>query len=170
MPELLDSKGRKAHGIQAGARKGSRTRGIIAHELIHSLEESGAGQSALLPDGKAGILREAKLEAGETAGGHFKNAVENSKNGVIIKSGALNPEGEAAQKHADQYYESVRKMNTDVAKIAKATGYTEAQIQEIKDFIFNEEHDLGDRIGRFDSDYMMAQSWQRLVSGDIEAA
>lgn len=108
----------------------------------------------------------------EATGRNFKKDIANSEYGDIIKagavSGALNPEGKAAQEHAERYYEAVRKMKTDVAKIAATTGYTEAQIKEIKDFIFNEEHDLGDRISRFDPDYMMAETWQRLIAGNAE--
>ena len=60
-------------------------------------------------------------------------------------------------------------MNTDVPKIAAATGFTEQEIQSVKDFIFNEVHDLGEgKIGRFQPDYMMAESWRRLISGTPE--
>lgn len=80
-------------------------------------------------------------------------------------SGALNPDSDRANKHAEQYYESVRKMQTDVKHIAENTGYSEDTIQSIKDFIFNEKHDFGDRYDYFDPDYKMAQSWQRLIDG-----
>ena len=53
--------------------------------------------------------------------------------------GALNPDSERADKHAEQYYEAVRKMQTDVKRIAENIGYSEESIQSIKDFIFNEE-------------------------------
>lgn len=33
-------------------------------------------------------------------------------------------------------------MKSDVHRIAKATGYSEKEIQEIKDFIFTNKHDL----------------------------
>lgn len=94
----------------------------------------------------------------------------NSVNGGKLRvsgatSGALNPDSDRANKHAEQYYESVRKMQTDVKHIAENTGYSEDTIQSIKDFIFNEKHDLGDRYDYFDPDYKMAQSWQRLIDG-----
>lgn len=57
-------------------------------------------------------------------------------------------------------------MTTDVQRIAQNTGFSEAQIQEIKSFIFLEKHDLGDgRIDYFDPSYIMAESWQRLIDG-----
>lgn len=81
-------------------------------------------------------------------------------------SGALNPLGARAQHHAEQYYESVRKMTSDVAHIARNTGYTEQQIQDIKNYVFYETHVLDDdKIARFDASYEMAESWQRLIDG-----
>ena len=80
-------------------------------------------------------------------------------------SGALNPYSEQADEHAERYYAAVRKMTTDVRRISENTGYSEELIQSIKDFVFNEKHDLGDRFDYFDPDYKMAQSWQRLIDG-----
>lgn len=90
--------------------------------------------------------------------------------GIIKKSsaisGALNPDSDEANEHAERYYASVRKMKTDAFRIAENTGYSEETIQEIKNFIFLEKHDLGeDEPTYFDSDYRMAQSWQRLIDG-----
>lgn len=92
----------------------------------------------------------------------------------IIKSGAVSgarsPYGKAAEKHAKKYYGLVRSMKTDVQKIAKTTGYSETEIRRIKNYIFIDEHDLGERgRGRFDPDYMMAESWRRLIEGKPEA-
>lgn len=94
----------------------------------------------------------------------------NLSNNDIIKSGgisgALSPNSKEANKHAKQYYESVRKMKTDVKRISENTGYDKETIQSIKDFIFMNKHDLGD--GKYDYFYPsfeMAQSWQRLIDG-----
>ena len=81
-------------------------------------------------------------------------------------SGALSPFGERADNHAKQYYEAVRHMRTDAKRIAGNTGFSEREIQDIKQFVFLEEHDLGDEsIRRFDPSFEMAQSWQRLIDG-----
>ena len=92
-----------------------------------------------------------------------------SKRGTIISgaiSGARNPYGKAAIEHAKRYYGLVRRMKTDVAKISNITGISKKEIQAIKDFIFNDKHDLGGiEPQRFEPDYMMAESWQRLVEG-----
>lgn len=81
-------------------------------------------------------------------------------------SGALKPDSERAEKHAFQYYEAVRKMKTDCKRIAKNTGFDESEIQQVKDFIFMQKHDLGDgKLSYFYPSYEMAQSWQRLIDG-----
>lgn len=92
-----------------------------------------------------------------------KNSGTIKKSGAV--SGALDPYSDQADNHAAQYYESVRKMKTDVARIAKNTGYSEEFIQSIKNYVFLEKHDLGGKIDYFDPSYMMAQSWQRLIDG-----
>lgn len=106
----------------------------------------------------------------------FKNkylkAVENSAESGIIRSGALNPlttdraEYDRAKAHAERYYASVRKMTTDARRISQNTGYEESLIQDIKKFVFLEKHDLGNgQLEYFCPDFMMAQSWQRLIDG-----
>lgn len=102
-----------------------------------------------------------------------KRTLTNSADSGIIKSGAIsgarNPYGEKAQEHADKYYGLVRSMKTDVSKIAKTTGISENKIQEVKDFIFNEKHDLGGvEKEYFKPDYMMSESWKRLIEGNPE--
>ncbi|MBQ8647445.1 MAG: phage minor capsid protein [Oscillospiraceae bacterium] len=80
-----------------------------------------------------------------------------------------NPSGKAANEHAERYYGLVRSMKTDAALIAKNTGYTEAQITAIKKYLFIDKHDLGDpEPRRFDADFAIAQSWQRLMAGTPE--
>lgn len=95
--------------------------------------------------------------------------VDNGKKYGIMKSwaisGALNPDSDRAIAHAERYYEAVRHMKNDVHQIALNTGFDENDIREIKNFIFMEKHDLGGVVDYFYPDYMMAQSWQRLIDG-----
>ena len=84
---------------------------------------------------------------------------------IIIQSGALDPGSKRARKHAARYYESVRRMTTDCERIAANTGFREQDIRLIKNHVFIEEHDLYVGYQRFDPDYEMAQSWQRLIDG-----
>lgn len=84
-------------------------------------------------------------------------------------SGARNPFGEKAKEHAQKYYGLVRSMKTDVEKISKSTGMSKDDIQSVKNFIFLEKHDLGGKeLEYFEPDYMMAESWQRLIDGKPE--
>jgi len=81
-------------------------------------------------------------------------------------SGALDPDSAEADEHAKQYYESVRKMTTDIDRISQNTDFSIEDIKKIKNHVFFDKHDLGDgRIDRFDSEFMMSQSWQRLFDG-----
>ncbi len=81
-------------------------------------------------------------------------------------SGALNRDSKRANEHAEQYYESVRKMTNDVKRIAENTGFSESDISYIKNYLFMDEHDLGDYgVKKFDASYEIGQSWQRLIDG-----
>lgn len=94
-----------------------------------------------------------------------------SRSGIMntgVISGALNPYSKEAEKHAVQYYESVRHMKTDTQKISAATGISRDKIDKIKNHVFITEHDLLTGHKRFDSSYDMAQSWQRLINGDFK--
>ena len=93
------------------------------------------------------------------------------KSGIINTgaiSGALNPFSKEAEKHAAQYYESVRHMKTDTDKISKATGISKDKIDKIKNHVFIDEHNLMEGKKRFDPSYEMAESWQRLINGDYK--
>ena len=83
-------------------------------------------------------------------------------------SGALNPMSKKAEQHAAQYYEAVRHMKTDTARISQATGIAKDKLDKIKEHVFIKEHDLINGKRRFDPDYEMAQSWQRLINGNFK--
>ena len=91
-----------------------------------------------------------------------------SNNTIKAVSGAriTNQFGKTARAHAERYYGLVRSMSTDVDRIAKTTGINKEEIRQIKEYIFNQEHDLGgEKPERFAPDFAMAQSWQRLIDG-----
>lgn len=69
--------------------------------------------------------------------------------------------------HAEQYYESVRKRNTDreIVRIAKNTGFSQDDIRAVYLHVFENYYDLEGGKKRFDPDYDMAQSWSRLFDG-----
>lgn len=102
-----------------------------------------------------------------------RQQLDNPEKYAIIKSitGAriTNQYGKAAIAHANRYYGLVRSMTTDVERISKNTGFSKKEIREIKQYLFMDEHDLGEgRRSRFDSDFAIAQSWQRLIDGKPE--
>lgn len=106
------------------------------------------------------------------SGGNSVSGLTNAGSGGIINtgaiSGALNPYSKAAEKHAIQYYESVRHMKTDTQRISAATGIGKDKIDKIKNHVFISEHDLLTGRKRFDPSYEMAQSWQRLINGNFK--
>ena len=71
--------------------------------------------------------------------------------------------------HAERYYEEIRRRNSDVQAIAtnvEGMGFTVQDIQTVKSHIFLNEYVLeGKKPRRFDPDYDMAVSWQRLIDG-----
>ena len=73
---------------------------------------------------------------------------------------------ERMDKHAELYYEEIRKTNSDIAKIAKNAGFSISDITKIKNHIFFNKYDLGGlEKERFYPNYDMAVSWQRLIDG-----
>lgn len=118
--------------------------------------------------------KEVPKEIQDMIEGYFeKRSLANAGKSSTMKSGAVsgarNPFGEKAKEHAQKYYGLVRSMKTDVAKISKATGMSEDDIQTVKNFIFLDKHDLGGKeLEYFEPDYMMAESWQRLTEGKPE--
>lgn len=83
-----------------------------------------------------------------------------------LYAGALDSDSLEANLHSVRFYASVRSMKNDSAVIAQNVGWKEDAIQKIKDHVFLSFHDLGGpQPERFDPDYNMAVSWQRLIEG-----
>ena len=69
--------------------------------------------------------------------------------------------------HAERFYEEVRKRTGDVESIAQNSGFSVEDVQKIKQHVFFDTHSLGEaEPTRFDPDYDMAVSWQRLTDGN----
>lgn len=79
--------------------------------------------------------------------------------------GIIYEDSPEAVKHAERYYEAVRKMRTDVSQIAKHSGIRKKDVASIKAYVFEDEHLIYGEVRRFDPSYEMAQSWQRLIDG-----
>lgn len=79
-------------------------------------------------------------------------------------SGAItDPLSNDAIKHAEMYYEEIRKNHADVSRIAENTTLSYDQVLLIKQYLFFNVHDLDGEIKRFDPCFEIAQSWQRLA-------
>lgn len=119
------------------------------------------------------FLEQTGLKADGTRVAVGKTVEKQGKNSIIKSgavSGARNPSSKEAREHAERYYGLVRSMKTDVARISETTGFAEEDIQTVKSYIFMEKHDLGGaELEYFAPDYMMAESWQRLIDGKPES-
>ena len=122
-------------------------------------------QTGLKADGMRAAVGKGGILEGQIVEKSIKNGI--MKSGAV--SGARNPHSKEARAHAERYYGLVRSMKTDVSRIANATGFAEEDIRAIKYYIFMEKHDLGGKEPEyFAPDYMMAESWQRLIDGKPE--
>lgn len=86
-------------------------------------------------------------------------------------AGALNdgndPGGKKRVKHAERYYEAVRRRDAgkEVEAVAANAGVPAEIVEKARLHVFVNEYDLEKGHVRFDEDYEIAQSWQRLRSG-----
>lgn len=87
-------------------------------------------------------------------------------------AGALNdandPDGKKRVDHAERYYEAVRRRDAkkEVSAVAENAGVEEGMVEKARAHLFVNEYDLEKGRARFDEDYEIAQSWQRLRSGE----
>ncbi len=109
------------------------------------------------------ILKDAEKVLGKAE--DVANSAEKSIIDTRKISGALDSQSKAAARHADIYYNAVRKMKTDVLHIAQNTGIDENTVAAIKQYVFMDKHELSTGFEHFAPDYEMAQSWQRLIQG-----
>lgn len=94
----------------------------------------------------------------------------------LLKSGGIsgaitNPDGKEELEWAAEEYKKIRKDDYDILRVVRNFNnkYTEKQIRKIKNYLFLEKHDLGDKTDYFDVDVAIAQSWQRLSSNHPES-
>lgn len=76
--------------------------------------------------------------------------------------GAINPVSPTGYAKAEELYEQIRKRRKDYINVARNSGCSLEQAKVIKDYIFNNMHELRRGYRRFDADLMIAQSWLRL--------
>ena len=110
------------------------------------------------------------LNAAENVELPLENSVKSGKM-VVGAKGAYNikndPDGKKREAHADLYYESIRngKKQPVVDAISKNTNITDEYVSKMFDHLFVNEYDLDKGHVRFDTDYDIAESIQRLRDG-----
>ena len=110
------------------------------------------------------------LKAAENVELPLENSVKSGKM-VVGAKGAYNikndPDGKKREAHADRYYESVRngKKQPVVDAISQNTNISTEYISKMFDHLFVNEYDLDKGHVRFDTDYDIAESVQRLRDG-----
>lgn len=91
-----------------------------------------------------------------------------NKNSGGISGAITDMYSDEANNAAEKDYGRIRKMKTDVSKISRNTGLSAETVQDIKDFVFLDRHNLGGKNERFAPDFAMSQSWIRLMNGNFE--
>lgn len=110
------------------------------------------------------------LKANDLSGRDFPSLTraEQGSIGDAAISGAIRGNVERMNKHAERYYESVRRMDrgTVVGAISQASGLTREEAGRAFSHLFLEKHDLGENgVRRFYADYEISQSVQRILLG-----
>ena len=135
-------------------------------------------QAGLTPEQKAAMethvkeVRTKKTKPVDNSGG--SGIIKTGSEKRIMQSGAfygaLNPESDKdfarCEEHANRYYTEIRKRKSDISAIAMNTGYSEQDIETIKNHIFINKYDLGEEEPTtFYPNYDIAVSWQNLIEG-----
>ena len=99
--------------------------------------------------------------------------VDNTTIHDILYTGAriVDPSSDEAEEFAQMYYREIRSFSTDCRKIAENTGIEESEIRKIKQYLFFEGGYIDSytkEFKHFMPDCAIAQSWQRLMLGDIK--
>lgn len=110
------------------------------------------------------------LKANDLSGRDFPSLTraEQGSMGDAAISGAIRGNVERMNKHAERYYESVRRMDrgTVVGAISQASGLTREEADRAFSHLFLEKHDLEENgVRRFYADYEISQSVQRILLG-----
>lgn len=141
--------------------------------IIYSLEQtkSGVDIPPFHPHCKCGLVAFANVSVDDIEISNeiiYDKSMQNT--GAIY--GAWNdkndPDETFRKKHAEMYYNSVRYRDTqnEVSKIAKHTGFSSEEILIVYNHLFENEYELENGKKRFDADYDIAQSWDRLFKNN----
>jgi len=98
------------------------------------------------------------------------SAILDTGGGIVTFTGASGaiPRNDRSRmdRHAELYYDEIRKRDSDIEAIAANTDFALDDVRKIKEHVFFNKYALGGlEDERFDADYDMAVSWQRLIEG-----
>ena len=113
----------------------------------------------------------AQWEAMKKRAKELERQFKNADDAGSFSSGAIRGTTYEAQKrmeaHARLYYEELRNRDIDymLSQICEASGLSESEARSAFNHLLVEEHDLDDGRRRFDPDYEISQSIQRILEG-----
>ena len=116
----------------------------------------------------------AELKRRGTDGNAFRRMQRSGQQDVwraVRQSGAItrknDPDGKRRFEHAVRYYKQVRNRDPkrEIDAVSKNSGIGRDLVETAYRHVFIEKHDLSGGHRRFDPDYDMSQSWQRLREG-----
>jgi len=152
-------------------------RGVLAVGSFFVGGEAGEAGEVAAEAGKAAKMGEIASDTGKI-GEVAETAETAGRAGRVGESGKVGEVAETGgrfgkqidittrwEEYAPKAYDAIRASTEDVSQIAKNTGFSETEIQAIKDHVFNNEHMLDDGLARFDADPDIADAWQRMQTG-----
>jgi WXG100 family type VII secretion target len=152
--------GAAAKGVAKGADVAADVARVanVASDLARGADLAGdAARIANVAEDAAGIARVADQAA--DAGRVVHSGATYRRMGRTFKD-----EFDLWEVYAPRAYDQIRSTD-DIGDIARHSGMSEAEITQIKNHVFFEEHPLDDGIRRFDPNPDMADAWQRLQNG-----
>lgn len=74
---------------------------------------------------------------------------------------------ELRDRYANDFYDTARTAgDAQIDAVSRSSDMTPDEVRQIRDHLFFEEHQLRDRVGRFDADPDIADAWRRLENGN----
>ena len=141
--------------------------GSAEAEAVGALGDAGRAAKVVGDLGKAGDAG----KAAEVTGGLGKTTEAAGGTGDLLETGARrvirDPTSPEAWDKAEVAYDTIRADTSDVDAIVKNSGFSVKDITDIKNHVFENEHQLDRGMSRFDADPSIVNAWSRLKAGDF---
>ena len=140
-------------------------------EAVGALGDAGRAAEVAGDLGKAGEVAGDASRAAEVTSDLSKTTEAVGGTGDLLETGARrvirDPTSPEAWDKAEVAYGTIRADASDVDAIAKNSGFSVKDITDIKNHVFENEHQLDRGISRFDADPSIVNAWSRLKTGDF---